>query len=169
VYQHSPSALQALANEAVGGGEVLEEILVVRVVHTHNHMFVGCKQLPVKGNTEHRQDMSDVGPFQSFLATQREDAVCMYSKQTEIGRALAILRCNVSGSRAPHSPPAGRIARHGELSAEQQQRRRNVPPNVDVLIAADPVQERHSQSREAAQTAVLVVGGRGGRAGGGRI
>lgn len=70
--ENSSSSIETLLDEPVGLWKVLEEIVVVHVVDLYDMMFISSKKVLVQRQPEHRQDMGDVGFFQSFLASQSE-------------------------------------------------------------------------------------------------
>lgn len=75
VYKHPATAIETVLDETIGGGEVLEQILIVDVVDLNDVVGVGAEEVVVDGHTQHGQHVGDVGLAQSVTPAQGEDAV----------------------------------------------------------------------------------------------
>lgn len=72
--QHASSAIKTVLNEGVGGGKMLQQILVVDVIYLDDQVLIFGKESFIQRETQHREDMGDVCLLESLLAAERKDA-----------------------------------------------------------------------------------------------
>lgn len=72
--QHASSPIKTVLNEGVGGGKMLQQILVVDVIYLDDKVLIFGKESFIQRETQHREDMGDVCLFESLLAAERKDA-----------------------------------------------------------------------------------------------
>lgn len=66
--------MEPVTDEAVGGGEMLEQIFVVDIVDLDDHVRKGGEQVSVQRGAQDGQDVGNVGLLQGFASPQREHA-----------------------------------------------------------------------------------------------
>jgi hypothetical protein len=99
VYKHPATTIKALLNETIGGGEVLQQVLVFDVVNLDYMMAVGAEEVVVGGHAQH---VRDVGLAESVTPAQREDAVGSSASWTQ---PLGLARCAAEeDDRDPYPP-----------------------------------------------------------------
>lgn len=74
MHQDVAMVVQSVLDEAIGGGKVLEEILLVLVVDVNLKMLVWLYELFVNGPAEDGDDVCDVGLCDGLFAAQGEQA-----------------------------------------------------------------------------------------------
>jgi hypothetical protein len=74
VHEHAAAVVDALLDEGVALGKVLQQILVVVVIHLDHQVAVGGVQLQIQGLAQGRHDVGDVGRLQGISAAHRYDS-----------------------------------------------------------------------------------------------
>jgi glycine/D-amino acid oxidase-like deaminating enzyme len=87
VYKHRATAIETLLDEAIGGGEVLQQVLVFDVVDLDYMVPVGAEEVVVGGHAQHGQHVRDISLAESVTPAQREDAVGSSASQTREPRS----------------------------------------------------------------------------------
>ena len=71
--QHASSAMEALLDESVAGGEMLNDVLVIHIIDLDDVAVVEIqKEVVIEGQPQDGYYMRDVGLIQSFFAPQGE-------------------------------------------------------------------------------------------------
>ena len=60
--------IKTFLDEGIAGGEVLDDVFIVDVVHLDDVMCEIAEQVVVQGQPQGREDVADIGLLQSFCA-----------------------------------------------------------------------------------------------------
>ena len=71
--QHTSSSIKSILDKRIGGGKVLQQILVVDVIYLDDKVLMLGEECFIQREPQHGDDMGDVGLFESLLAAERED------------------------------------------------------------------------------------------------
>lgn len=67
VNKNSSTAIEAFLNEGIAGGEVLNNVLILNIVHLNDQVPVGCEEVFIQGQTQRRDDMANCSILQSLI------------------------------------------------------------------------------------------------------
>lgn len=67
VNKNSSTAIKAFLNEGIAGGEMLNHVLILNIVHLNDQMPVGCEEVLIQGETQCRDDMANSSILQSLI------------------------------------------------------------------------------------------------------
>lgn len=74
--------VKGVLDELVGCWEMLEQVLVLYIVHFDDHVFERAEQVLVERHAEHRQDVSNISLLESVTPAQGEHAI-----ESSVGRS----------------------------------------------------------------------------------
>ena len=74
MHEHSASAVKAFLDEAIGGNEVLEQVLILDIIHVDDKMLEGPEKILVERQPQDREDVGDVSVVQLLRSSQGEES-----------------------------------------------------------------------------------------------
>ncbi|KAH9834697.1 hypothetical protein Tdes44962_MAKER08609 [Teratosphaeria destructans] len=74
MHEHAAAGLEGVLDEAIAGGEMLEEILVVDIVDLDQLVLEAVEERGIQRRPQDGQHMRDAGRPQRFSAAEREEA-----------------------------------------------------------------------------------------------
>lgn len=74
MYQDAPTAIEALLDKSICGGEVLQQIFILHVIDLDEKMLIWADQVSIYWKTMHGEDMRYVCFLELQFAPQRVDS-----------------------------------------------------------------------------------------------
>lgn len=89
VYKHATAGIKSILDEAVGGVEMLKQILVIDIIDFYNFVYEATKLLLVGRELEDGEYMRDASLLQRFFAAQGEETTKKSESRRGDGGRLA--------------------------------------------------------------------------------
>ena len=72
MHEHPASAIKAFLDEAIGGNEILEQVLVLDIIHVDDKVLEGPEKILVQRQPQDREDVGDISVVQLLPSSQGE-------------------------------------------------------------------------------------------------
>lgn len=133
MHKHTTTGVEPILDETIGRGEMLEQILVLDIVHLDDHVDEGPEEIVGERRAQDREYVGDARFLESLSSAHGEDAAAASASMCPWWRRWALES----------------VQRRGRGCIVGAWITQYAPTDVELEVAGDLVEQRHDRESES--------------------